>query len=134
VRLFVSIIVGMTILSMPITFGLAAGEQITVNSEGKLHAKRIGRYQEPKRVVEVVQLTDGVGYLILNRYFQKGKHATAPTDSSTILVLSISQQLVTPDNSVRRYAWYPNSTGDTITIISDLTSDTSKVVIEALIK
>lgn len=108
--------------------------QTIIDKDGHPHAKRQGRTQEPKIIIDTLRMSSGVGTLPLSKTFKKNQMTTAPTDPSRIYPKGATQIMDSVTDSVHTYAFVVNRTGDTITVVSSSSNDSSLVSVELLIK
>jgi hypothetical protein len=114
-------------------FSTVMGQSI-IDKNGHPHAKRAGQTQQPKFIVDTVRMSDGIGTMILRDEFKRNTRTTAPTASSRIYPQGITQVLSDTSEAVNRYAFFINSTRDTVVIKSSQTDDSGLVAVSALIK
>jgi len=103
--------------------------QMIVDHKGHPHKRVEGKSQQPKTIVDTVRLSSGVGSLVLQSEFKKNQHTTKPQD----YIYATANQIITDTSQdVYSYAVYWNS--DTLIIKSSSATDSSLVVVKALIK
>ena len=104
-------------------------------ANGERFAKELQKTRKPIVIIDTVSIIAGYGTLSLNKSFKsKNKHSVAPTSAKT-LYATITQVLVDTTESVYSYAYWPNSTGDRLTIKSSGgTADTCTVVVHIYLR
>ncbi len=101
---------------------------------GKKFSKVAQRTREPKIIVDTVNVVAGFGTLLLNKTFNREKNSVSATDNMNIFITATG--LITDTSeTVYYYGCYLSKTGDSIIVKSSGgTADTSKVVIQAIVK
>jgi hypothetical protein len=126
VRFFISLIL---LILAPIIMG-----QTIIDGKGNLHAKRAKRTQEPKVIVDTVRMSAGIGTMTLKKESTRKQHSTAPTASTRMYPQGITQILLDTSDAVNRYAFFINTTRDTVVIKSSQTDDSGLVAISLFVK
>lgn len=117
-----------------IVFATTVSAQKIFDSKGHPFARRQGRSQEPKEIVDTVRMDgSGFGFLELQKAFKSKQHSTTPTAKENIHV-TVTQVLDSADQTVASYSYWVSATLDTIHIKSTNGSDASLVNVRAIIK
>lgn len=120
------------LISLILLTGLAFG-QVQVDRQGNIHAKRQGRTQAPKEIVDTLRLSSGFGHIVLSEVFHKTRHTTKPTEDGYFYGV-VSQKISDTSQTVNSYATYLSANNDTLIVKSSSATDSSLVVIRGFIK
>lgn len=89
--------------------------------------------RQPYEVVSDVQLSSGVGRVILNVNFQQQRHNVVATSKADIFP-SVSQILYDTSMTVRYYGFYISDNLETLLVKSSSATDTSTVRVRILMR
>lgn len=121
------------LLALLVCVSVAEGQNI-FNAKGKPFAKRQGRTQEPKIIVDTVRIVAGYGSLSLTTNFTSSQHRTAATSVGNVYA-QISRLLTDSTKAVYSYSYAVADKGARLVIKSSGgTADTGKVVVTCFVK
>lgn len=121
------------IFSALILLPCVSNGQRVFDRNGKPFAKQFQKTQEPKIIIDTVKITSGVGKMILNSSFKKGKHQVSATSNNDFRA-TISQILSDTSKTPYYYGYYISKNGDTLIIKSNNVADTGYVAVTAYLK
>ena len=118
-----------TIFSIILIVAVAQAQVGIFDSDGKKFAKVARTTQQPKVIVDTVNISDGWGYLGLMANFDRSANRVAPTNSDNIFAV-ITPLLADTTATVYYYGYTPTPSGDTLKIKSSGgASDDGKVIV-----
>lgn len=112
---------------------VAVSQSSYFGSRGSRHAKRDGKYQEPKLIIDTVTLSDGLGFLQFVERSDREKHRTSPLDSFNIFTV-VSGIMADTSDTVYHYGTWFDFKELKLWVKSNDATDSSKVVVMSLIK
>lgn len=100
---------------------------------GKKFAKVAQKTREPKIIVDTVNVVGGFGVLVLNKNFTRERNSVSGT-SNLNMFITATGIITDTSKAVRYYGCYLSKSGDTVIVKSSVSTDTSKVVIQLILK
>ncbi len=107
--------------------------QVPINSAGAPHAKRQGRTQEPKMIVDTLRMAAGSARLILKGDFSDTYLRTRPT-AQTAFYATVTGLLRDTTEGVKSYGAYLSANCETLIVKSSSATDSGLVSIMAFFK
>jgi hypothetical protein len=107
--------------------------QVPINSAGAPHAKRQGRTQEPKEIVDTLRLSAGEARLVLKAKFSDTAKRTKPTSHGNFYAF-VTPILSDTGASVYYYGTRLSTNCETLVVKSSSVTDSGLVSIRAFFK
>lgn len=119
-------------------FGLVVGlvyavEPIYIDGRGHPQAKRQGKTQVVKQIEDTLRLKNGFAKMVLSTAFRNNLRRSAPTSQANIYPV-VSPLLTDTGASIFSYGVVISKNGETLTVKSSSVTDSSKVILRAMIK
>jgi hypothetical protein len=112
-------------------FGITFSQ--TFDTKGKRLLKTANKTRNPKTIVDTVKMSAGIGFVVLNVRFQRGR-SSVKASSNKHLFATITQILNDTSETVNYYAYYASKKGDSLIIKSNSNTDTSLVVVKIFVR
>lgn len=107
--------------------------QTFINSAGAPHAKRQGRTQEPKMVIDTLRMDSGCSTLLLKETFSETFARTRPTGQGNFFAV-VTGLLRDTSEAVCSYSVYLSVNAETLLVKSSSATDSGLVSVMAFIK